>query len=1158
MKSRLCFLTFPWLLVAAVAAGHAQAVLVQPTSVTFSSTLRVGVRGSPHDVSVTNNQATTLLIQNIATSPSDFAQTNDCGTSLAAGDSCDIMVVFTPTTTGTRTGTLTITDNAPGSPQVVPLRGGGVLTGLRSIAITAPNPTLAAGAHEQLTAIGTYSNGRTGNITAAAVWSSLSTGIANVGSNTGIATGVSGGSTTITATAGTPAVAGRLSLTVTHTLVSIAVTAPTYSISPGATDQFTATGTYSDGSSSPLPAASTTFATSNQAVASITNAGLATGVAGGMAQITATSGTVTSPPVQLTVTGATLQTITLTPASVSLGLNATQQYTATGTYSNGTISDITTLVTWTSGNISLVSITKTGLATVLGTSTTAIPITASLTNSAGTLITSAPAFLSALSTLPVVCPNPTIDMKLLVVNNAEANSGAGYADFPAIEQILNYVGTHYDVVDITAAPPTLSDGLCHGYYQGVIFAYGGDFYNISGWQAKLIAYEQTFKVRQVNWFDFPDPNFGLSPYAGNSIPSSSTYSASFTAAAAPIFFYANTAKPVSFSNAEIYLVPPSNAQGTTTPLITDNSGNALSVIITYADGRQYLTQTFDSNASLMHNLIVAYGLLNWVTKGVFLGDYHVYATQEVDDFFIDDSEWVPSTPCLSNPLTLDRTAPDAANLPVFRINSSDMAQLVAWQSAKQKDPLLSQFKLTLAFNGVGTAYNGDWTGLDAAVTSTSSTNGVATFTAPGLSALPGQQVTISSSTNAGGIFNGTWTILTVTSNTSTTPGSTIFTANVPGSGTVAQLAEDSASADIEDDLTDNVENYQGAFHWISHTYDHPATLNGLHKSDTGGDTANSPPVDDIDLEILTNLWVASSAGGVNLDTDPNNSGLSPLFFTDFNPENIVTPGITGLNDANVPTYLYEDGIRYAVSDTSVIGQANNGPNPSPNVGIVNSFAPGIYEIPRHPNDIFYNVANWSDDQAEFRCIYTYYVPPNSPPGTTPAPDPPFNTFNAAQILDFVSSSFVTNMLIGDMDPEMFHQPDLHFSDNYASLSAAPVPPSLTGIASPHVSSLITDTYDQTFAKYEAVYKLPVLTPTLDQIGVLMQNRNSFNLSDVTASIVGAGTASATISLSVPITAPPSSVIPVTGLLSNGSEVYGGQNISHITMVPGQTVTLPLK
>ena len=36
---------------------------------------------------------------------------------------------------------------------------------------------------------------------------------------------------------------------------------------------------------------------------------------------------------------------------------------------------------------------------------------------------------------------------------ASANAGAGYADFPAIQQVLNYVGTPYDVVDVTAAPP---------------------------------------------------------------------------------------------------------------------------------------------------------------------------------------------------------------------------------------------------------------------------------------------------------------------------------------------------------------------------------------------------------------------------------------------------------------------------------------------------------------------------------------------------------------------------------------------------------------------------------------------------------------------------------------------------------------------------------
>ena len=115
-----------------------------------------------------------------------------------------------------------------------------------------------------------------------------------------------------------------------------------------------------------------------------------------------------------------------------------------------------------------------------------------------------------------------------------------------------------------------------------------------------------------------------------------------------------------------------------------------------------------------------------------------------------------------------------------------------------------------------------------------------------------------------------------------------------------------------------------------------------------------------------------------------------------------------------------------------------------------------------------------------------------------------------------------------------------------------------------MSALITDTYDLTFSKYEAVYKLPVLTPTLDQLGVLMQNRNAFNLSEVTASIIGAGTAGAHISITMPATATvPTAVIPVTGLTTNGGvagngyEVYGGQSISHINLTPGQTIQFPL-
>src|SRR5205814_5062732 len=61
----------------------------------------------------------------------DVAQTtNSCGTSVAGGTTCSIGVTFTPSTAGARTGALTITDNAAGSPQSVPLSGTGTVVSL--------------------------------------------------------------------------------------------------------------------------------------------------------------------------------------------------------------------------------------------------------------------------------------------------------------------------------------------------------------------------------------------------------------------------------------------------------------------------------------------------------------------------------------------------------------------------------------------------------------------------------------------------------------------------------------------------------------------------------------------------------------------------------------------------------------------------------------------------------------------------------------------------------------------------------------------------------------------------------------------------------------------------------------------------------------------
>ena len=72
-----------------------------------------------------NNQSVPLNIASIVVTGADFSQTNHCTSPLAAGQFCDINMVFAPTVAGTRTGMLTITDSANNSPQTVPLTGFG-------------------------------------------------------------------------------------------------------------------------------------------------------------------------------------------------------------------------------------------------------------------------------------------------------------------------------------------------------------------------------------------------------------------------------------------------------------------------------------------------------------------------------------------------------------------------------------------------------------------------------------------------------------------------------------------------------------------------------------------------------------------------------------------------------------------------------------------------------------------------------------------------------------------------------------------------------------------------------------------------------------------------------------------------------------------------
>ncbi|MDA8106593.1 MAG: Ig-like domain-containing protein [Nitrospiraceae bacterium] len=233
---------------------------------------------------------------------------------------------------------------------------------LVSIAISPPNPSIALGTTQQFKATGTYTDGSTRDITSEVTWNSGTATVATI-SNTegskGLASSQAVGQTSIAAASGEKSASTSLTVTAAE-LVSIAVTPADPSVNKGMTQQFIATGTFTDHSTQDLTA-SAVWSSSDPSVALISNIpgsqGLASALLPGTIVVTANSGSV-SGSTSMTVTDVVLVSIAVTPSYKIAGFGTTIQYTATGTYSDHSTKNITTLVTWTSSDTSIATISN--------------------------------------------------------------------------------------------------------------------------------------------------------------------------------------------------------------------------------------------------------------------------------------------------------------------------------------------------------------------------------------------------------------------------------------------------------------------------------------------------------------------------------------------------------------------------------------------------------------------------------------------------------------------------------------------------------------------------------------------------------------------------------------------------------------------------------
>jgi uncharacterized protein YjdB len=263
---------------------------------------------------------------------------------------------------------------------------------LSSVVVTPNDPakpnSIAKGTTLQFKATGFFSDTTTQDLTDTATWSAAMptiVAISNDPATNGLATAAAVGNTSVTATvvigaktvASTPVMIG----VTMQTLQSVAITPSPASVAKGATLNLVATGTFSDGSTQVLTNTAT-WSTAAAATATVSNAnnqhGRVTGVAVGMVEITATStvgGITKAGKITVNVTPAAIASINVTVANATVAKNATRQFTATATLTDGTKKDVSSTATWASADPTIATVSTTGLATGVAAGTAQITAT---------------------------------------------------------------------------------------------------------------------------------------------------------------------------------------------------------------------------------------------------------------------------------------------------------------------------------------------------------------------------------------------------------------------------------------------------------------------------------------------------------------------------------------------------------------------------------------------------------------------------------------------------------------------------------------------------------------------------------------------------------------------------------------------------------------
>jgi hypothetical protein len=774
-------------------------------------------------------------------------------------------------------------------------------------------------------------------------------------------------------------------------------------------------------------------------------------------------------------------------------------------------------------------------------------------------------------------------------------------DYAALKAFLDQLGVPYDTL-LAAQTPLVSsmlwDGVNQGYYQGILLTTGNLSYDAGGgnwvsafddteWSA-LWDYEARFGVRQVTSynapFGYPD-NYGLNLVTYQDT-TASPLTATLTAAGQQVYPYLNASNPVTIKNAWVYLatvITPAE----TTPLLVTANGYAVASIHTYPDGRQNLAITAGNSPYLYtpHSLLLSYGTLNWVTKGQFLGERHVYMSPQVDDLLIDSDIW--STTALTDTTGI-----------TYRINATDFAALINWQNLVRANYALTTCVTVQPNSTTGKdtyiAYSNkdnNYGNAAALMTDSEQANPIRALIQFDLSSIPNNATVISAtlglylSKNSGSQtdvveahrLTRNWTEGTGGKNTGatwnryngvsawTTAGGD-YDASIAGSfvasgtgwktitlttlaqawvnGTYANqgviLLSPPKSGNNEKQYNSSDASNASQRPKLAVCYRPPSGNNNtaafmLEHAFNGEGASGIYSQDTLTPAVLQNQtafrWVNHTYTHLNLDAPTTyDQALTELSQND----NVAVNQFHFTNyfkDAMVQpdiSGLSNPDFQRAANDFGIRYLIDNTSqpgwnNPSPNAGFYSTDQPSLLIVPRRPSNLFYNLTTPAEFVSEYNCYY-------GPKATCAGGKWKYWDHNLtyAEILDKESDMWLQYLLAWDMDPLMFHQANLKAYDG--------------------THSLLGDLVDATLAKYNRMVNLPILSEAEHNIGLRMANRMAYNTSGVTATYIPC--------TSLTLSATRAVQVPVTGVAYGTTrESYGNQTISYIQLQANQPVSV---